>query len=436
KGLSDLGIRTVVVDKDPQATFSIELSELSPAPIILNEDVTHPTALRAAGIGHAQCRGVIAVTENDHTNLKIAVGVKLLSPNTQVICRSEFEDEAANMASFGTDIIINPYHTFAKRVSQLTTAPDKHRLQSWFINQHSLEHINLEIARQGLPEGKWIICGFGRLGKSIWEILTAVGIDVTVVDANPVESSSPTGTIKGRGTEAHTLVEAGVKEAKVIVAASNDDANNLSILITARQLNSQIYSVGRVNEEALHALYLEANSDYIMRRSQVVANEVLTIISRPLVTKFLALADQLDGEQTAQLIKSIDSLTDNQNPVTWRLTLDRDQSPALARIMEGGKSISIADLLEFDADGTEQQIPLYLERAKPSKQTEGSEYASTQDILLPSLDTHLELGDQLLICHAKNRSPRAQKLATQAELVESVLLGNRHHIPLLRWLSR
>jgi len=105
-------------------------------PIALVADITDPNNLTHAGIQHPKCRGVIAVSNNDHTNLQVAVVSKLVSQSTKVISRSEIEDEAKNMASFGTDVIINPYLTFAQRLKLLATKPQLFKLQSWFINQH------------------------------------------------------------------------------------------------------------------------------------------------------------------------------------------------------------------------------------------------------------------------------------------------------------
>jgi len=207
-------------------------------------DITQAENLIAAGINLPECQGVVAVTQNDHTNLKIAVACKLVNKGVPVICRSEIEDEADNMESFGTDAIINPYLTFGRRLSLLTQNPGLHRIQNWFINQHSTEHIHQRVSQQGLPKGKWIICGYGRFGRAIERHLQDDDIEIIVVDADPIAMHAPQGSIVGRGTEAKTLVEAGIESASVIVAATDDDANNLSILITAQQLNKDIFTIG------------------------------------------------------------------------------------------------------------------------------------------------------------------------------------------------
>ncbi len=443
RGLADLNILSVVIDLKPDVLGAIELSELSPLPITMSGDLTNPEVLKKAGVNHPLCRGIIAITQNDHTNLRIAVAVKLINPRLKVICRSESEDEANNMESFGTDVVINPFKTFARRLSLLTHDSKKHRLQSWFVNQHSNEYINLEIAENGLPRECWIVCGYGRFGRSVVEVLEQAGIEIVVVDPNIEDGSIHHQVIRGRGTEANTLEAAGINSASVIVAASNDDANNLSILITAHDLNSQIYSIARVNDEAQQDLYVSAQCDYTMRRSQLVSNEVLTIISRPLVNRFLEAVAALDAKPTEQLISQIEKIIKGSSPATSRLTVSEKHSPALMRMLAQGYTVTIADLIDhspsnFTKEGKPEprELALLLQRSNQRSTTLPSRLAPNQSTLLPNPTQELAKGDQLLICHAKNRVCKAQKMAYDFELVDSRIGGNPHHIPLLRWWHR
>lgn len=423
RGLSELGIQTVIIDLDSERLHTIELEDLGVLPIVLGGDITEPNNLVAAGINHPCCKGVIAVTQNDHTNLQIAVASKLVNPDVPVICRSEIQDEADNMASFGTDAIINPYLIFGRRLSLLTTNPALHRIHNWFINQHSAEHIHRRITHQGLPSGNWIICGYGRFGKAVEHYSDNDQVSITVVDVDPETSAAPVGSIKGRGTEAKTLLEAGIESASVIVAASDDDANNLSILITAKQLNSKIVTIGRVSKEANHQLFVHANCDYIMRRTQVVANEVLTIISRPLVTKFLQYSNSLSPSSTEDLITEICRLTNDNDPVTWRLIVNQESAPALVRFIDSERSLTIDDISSNKKLPHAKGIPLLLLRGGMSH-------------LLPDRSMPLKLGDELLFCGRRDQTLLIHKLRDNIELVDSLINENKHHIPLLRWLKR
>jgi voltage-gated potassium channel len=419
QGLSQLGIQTVIIDRNHNRTNSLELEDLSLPPIILNADATDPRNLVYAGLHHSKCAGIIAVTEKDHTNLKVAVASKLLNENVPVICRSEIQDEADNMASFGTNVIINPFLTFANRLNLMAYDPALHQIQNWFINQHSSQHLTERL----LPKGRWIICGFGRLGKSIEATLAKDGIEMVVVDPTPSQNGAPQGSIVGRGTEAKTLHEAGISDASVIIAASNDDANNLSVIITAHQINKEIYTIGRVNDEANQSLFEQANCDYIMRRSQLVANEVLTSISRPLVSKFIKYSSSLKDDSTERLIEEIDKLTGRHDPITWRLLLNAEQSPALASHLEQGLALSVGQICQNELLPRSDCLPLLLQRGSVSH-------------LLPSNDTQLLLNDELLVCGRRRSLLLPQRLRENGELIDTLINKNPRHIPLLRWWRR
>ena len=72
--------------------------------------------LELAGLHRENCQGVIATTNNDQVNLTVAITVKLLRPDLSVIARSEMQRVCDNMASFNTDLIINPYRIFSERI--------------------------------------------------------------------------------------------------------------------------------------------------------------------------------------------------------------------------------------------------------------------------------------------------------------------------------
>lgn len=423
QGLSDLGIQTVIIDLNPERTRLIDLENLTINPIVLTADITEPSNLQKSGIGHPLCQGVIAVTQNDHINLQVAVTTKLMHQAVNVICRSEIEDEANNMASFGTNIIINPYLTFARRLNLLTHNPSLHKIQNWFINQHSAEHISEQTFTNGLPKGKWILCGYGRFGRAIASLMQTDGIEIVIVDANPRDNKAPKGTIIGRGTEAQTLMEAGISEASLVIAATDDDANNLSILITARQLNNTVSTIGRVSKESNHPLFLHAECDYVMRRSQVIANQALTTISRPLVSKFIKYSSALNHDDTTDLINRITELTKSEAPITWRLVINEKNASAIARYLREGRSLSIEQLCEHPALPKARAIPLLLERNGVSH-------------LMPAADFTLQMHDEILWCGKRGHKNLAQRLKSNDELLDTLINKNPHHIPLLRWISR
>ncbi|HYQ70970.1 MAG TPA: NAD-binding protein, partial [Gammaproteobacteria bacterium] len=77
--LADRGIRCVAIDRNENVIMSFRLEELSVHIPGLAGDVTDSNTLIASGLRKPQCKGVIALTGQDHVNLTIAIASKLLA---------------------------------------------------------------------------------------------------------------------------------------------------------------------------------------------------------------------------------------------------------------------------------------------------------------------------------------------------------------------
>jgi Trk K+ transport system NAD-binding subunit len=202
--LADIGFHSVVMDQDITRIENLALESLPVRVASLNADVTDTSTLIDAGLQKPQCAGVIALTDDDQANLTIAISSKLLAPRVPVLCRSADHDVEANMASFGTDYIVNPYDTFARRFAMMFQSPSMYLVYEWMTSIGEAPLRDFVVP----PRGTWILCGFGRFGKAVRESLSFKGIHTVIVEADPQKTSAPEGAIIGRGTEAYTLHEA------------------------------------------------------------------------------------------------------------------------------------------------------------------------------------------------------------------------------------
>jgi hypothetical protein len=160
-----------------------------------------------------------------------------------------------------------------------------------------------------------------------------------------------------------------------------------------------------------------------MRSSQLLANEVLTSISRPLVSKFIKYSSSLKDDSTERLIKEIDKLTGRHDPITWRLLLNAEQAPALTSHLEQGLPLSVGQICQNQLLPRSRCMPLLLQRGSVSH-------------LLPSSDTPLMLDDELLVCGRRRSLLLPQRLRENSELIDTLINKNPRHIPLLRWRRR
>ena len=154
KALAQEGIKAVVLDCNEDRINELELNDFIRSPLGLSGDAAKPAVLAMAGISHPYCKGVIALTDSDQTNLMVALSARLLNPQIRVLVRAESAEMAANVRSFGQNEVIDPFETFAERLALAIHSPGLYTLFNW------LNAIPHEIIQEPLfpRRGLWILC--------------------------------------------------------------------------------------------------------------------------------------------------------------------------------------------------------------------------------------------------------------------------------------
>jgi len=379
----DHGLQAVALDIDPERINELTLEDLQIYVPGLCVDAGDTRHLELAGLHHPRCVGVVAVTNRDPVNLKVAITVKLLRPDLTVICRAESHDTEANMMSFGTNAVINPFDAFADRLAMALHAPDMHLLVDWLTQPPGRP---LPV-RTRPPRGTWVLCGYGRFGKAVHRYLQYEGIETVIIEATPEKVQAPPGTVHGRGTEAVTLREARIEQAVGIVAGTDDDANNLSILMTARELNPNLYLVARQNVRDNETIFAAVKADLVMQRAGILANRILSLVSTELLTPFLHEARHQSEEWAQQLVKRVWPLAGNATPDLWTVEITPEGATAVQGVLDAGETVTLAQLLAepADRDTPLRCLPLLLQR--------GNKFHLT-----PDAETPLARGDRILMC--------------------------------------
>src|SRR5581483_2685099 len=90
----------------------------------------------------------------------------------------------------------------------------------------------------------YIICGYGRVGRRVAEEFRAAGVPYVVLDYSEaaIAAAQEHGDllIEGNATEDEDLARAGLEHAQGIVVASDDDADNLYVALSARNARPDI----------------------------------------------------------------------------------------------------------------------------------------------------------------------------------------------------
>lgn len=392
KALDQKGMRAVVIESQQERLNELELSDTKSVIPFLCADAKMPENLIRAGVHHPLCIGVVTLTDNDEVNLAVAVAVKLMNPNLPVLARAERDDIAANMTSFGTDHIINPYTLFGDQLAIRVHTIGTYILHEWLTDVPGDSIPPPETP----PRGQWIVCGYGRFGKAVVKNLEREHINTTIVEAMP-QLTGCDKYILGSGTEAKTLIEAGIENAVGIVAGTDNDINNLSIVMTAYELNPKLFVVIRKNKRHNDELFKEFNANITMQPTDIIAHECLAHMISPLLAQFLVLSRNQSNEWANQLISKLVSKVGELVPETWGVEINAQKAPAVTELLNKGIDVTLYHLTQNPADREQQMdlVPLMLVR-------------NNMPILVPDITTRLALGDCILFCgrpYAKSTLP-------------------------------
>jgi Trk K+ transport system NAD-binding subunit len=416
------GTQCTVIEKDQARVNVFDLDEFPREVPRFHADCSDAEILARAGLKSAWCRGVVAVTRNDSVNLKVSITSKLLNPGCKVYCRAETHDTEANMASFGTDYIINPYDTFAQYLSTALVSPSRYLLNRW-LSLSSGSPLSKPIFP---PKGRWLLCGYGRFGKAVHKKLLAHGLPVTVIEVRPDLTDPPKDTIVARGTEAETLISAEIHKAVGIIAATDNDVNNLSILVTARQLKPDIFTIARQQSSGNTEIFKAANMDIVANHSLLIASRLMSLMTTPLTARFLESVQEQSEEWARLLVSRISGCVEDYNPVTWVMTLEPQHAPAFFEKSLGGESIKLQHLTRDPRNRKKilACVPLMLHR-------------DGKDVLLPEDGITLQPHDRLLFAGNPRAKSRISYTVSTPEALHYTLTGTRPPSGTLwKWLSR
>jgi voltage-gated potassium channel len=133
-----------------------------------------------------------------------------------------------------------------------------------------------------------IVCGWGRVGRSIAAEVAAAGQPLVVVDASEERlSGCPHPSVVGDATEDAVLGRAGIDRASALVAAVDADADNSFISLSARALRPDLFIVARARSVDSEDKLLRAGADRVVNPQHIGGARMAAFVLRPHVAEFL-----------------------------------------------------------------------------------------------------------------------------------------------------
>lgn len=175
----------------------------------------------------------------------------------------------------------------------------------YLLTRDSLQKLKKKRLKQKIAslENHIIVCGFGRNGQQAAEKLEAYNRPFVVIekDHEIIEHhENEILFVEGDVNEDEVLIEAGIERADYLIAALPDDALNLYVVLSARQLNSKLFIISRASQATSVKKLQFAGANKVIMPDKIGGDHMAALVVMPDLITFI---NQLstEGEDTTNL---------------------------------------------------------------------------------------------------------------------------------------
>ena len=195
----------------------------------------------------------------------------------------EVHDLSIEGQYFTSFLIITSFGSFAYALTSLTT---------FVVGGQYRKHLREYKMTQQLKKMKdhVIVCGYGRVGRQVAQDLSANGIQFVIIemDEHVISQHEDEGDfLSGDSTDDEILQRAAVQSARAVITCLPKDADNLYVVLSARQVNKQILIVSRASSPASVSKLKFAGANNVIMPDAVGGSHMASLIANPDVMEFI-----------------------------------------------------------------------------------------------------------------------------------------------------
>lgn len=197
---------------------------------------------------------------------------------------------------FTVILIISSVFIFAFAISVIT---------EYILSRNSLQLLKKKKVKNKISNlrNHVIICGFGRNGNQAAERLRAYKKPIVVVerDREVIDKfENDILFVEGDANEDEVLLEAGIEKAQYLISALPEDAANLFVVLSARQLNKNLFIISRASQVTTQNKLRQAGANKVVMPDKIGGDHMASLVVMPDLITFM---DQLsiEGEHTTNL---------------------------------------------------------------------------------------------------------------------------------------
>ncbi|MGB0882105.1 MAG: potassium channel family protein [Vicingaceae bacterium] len=148
-----------------------------------------------------------------------------------------------------------------------------------------------------------IICGYGRNGKQAATELKSHNRAYVVIEedkelSNELREGHEIPFIQGDATLEKTLERAGIMSAKALITTLPKDADNLFVVLTAREMNPNLLIISRASKENTDKKLKRAGADNVIMPDKIGGAHMASLVIKPDVIEFM---DYVMGQGTSSV---------------------------------------------------------------------------------------------------------------------------------------
>ena len=159
-----------------------------------------------------------------------------------------------------------------------------------------------------------IICGYGRNGMQAAQKLSLYNRPFVVIekDKELIEKyDDDVLFVYGNANEDEVLLESGIESAHSIIVALPNDADNLFVVLSARQINKNVGIISRASQEASYKKLKLAGANNVIMPDKIGGDHMASLVVMPDLVEFLDNLSIIDDNKVNVEEVAIEAITSN-----------------------------------------------------------------------------------------------------------------------------
>jgi voltage-gated potassium channel len=140
----------------------------------------------------------------------------------------------------------------------------------------------------------YIVCGFGRIGEVVCRELASKPVPFVVIEQQEERvrdgEAAQYLVFQGDATDEKDLVAAGIMRAKGLFAVLPNDAGNVFVALTGKELNPSLFVVARAETDRSERRLIHAGADKVVSPYEMGGHRMAQAVLRPAVVDIIDLA--------------------------------------------------------------------------------------------------------------------------------------------------